>query len=1181
MLLFVGVKQNFIVVATFSQNNNVKTLQKVVIGFKYWSKMDVHFLHKTIRQSSNLQQVVCGTWLQYNKTPTPKQSIFVYQNHFVVYLVSPEKPDFSRPYYLQKFFGKVSYVCLGPKFRDLDSFFAAYNSFIILYSYDDKERFFTSKLKINLDKILIRPNLLYYNFMTSELVVSCNHGGMGKYSISFCGSDDSSQTTSNLIFSEKSTGAVLSSFISHDKVLVRIEGGYYFKMYDLMTMMTITNIPLIDPNMRDTVMLALPYNNGAAFIYGSGNILYASDEFPLSKIETIDFLKNPIDSPIIDWCEYDESSVLLLTMKSKLYIMNDRWQFLPFKDFQVPLNKNFIRIIQYAPKQILMISTGNKSYICCGQYIGRFETAVGQRGLATTRYDETHIPSFITYGNTEVTLNRVGVQGQSFIKRQLPIDGITGMYTVPLSKNPKDICGYIVFSCRTRSSLFYYFKSPQQSIVFQLAGPSSMNDPQMSGGTQYIQRDFIENAPTIGFGVISSDKDSFIQATPEGLNIFSSERKNFTSISNCKLFTSTARQILVFGNDGKYYEFTAEGLKPNNFPVEGDPRFAAFSTDVNSKQESCYFSVVLAKKVNGEQTRDFISVYKCENFDHLNHADIPMLYQVSSMCWALHNKIIVGLENGSVVILRFDPLSMSITAANNYSLGRGPVSVVNVFSAPGTDVVITYNTRAAKITLRNEALTVTPIFTVRYCYVAKLAFRLYAAISGKLFYVYPVNSLETELTTFQIQAKIELLQKVQPQLQGMQGMQGMPVPLPTDLPDNRNYTVVNVEYVNTSKDRSDQKTVYITTKSNIFVESPDYFAGGADNATLFTVAPSEVIVASVFIRGQNDTIIALVHDLSQEPRRCFARVIRLDKSSITETLIDKMYTHIAVSGNSIFMAAGTTLALYMLTPEMKLSCYSRIDNVGTNIVCLKASFYAIIGDENCGMMMYKINEKFQLECVFKEQMHRSITSLFCTGKIMAITGDRAGNVSIYQSRKESKVLMNMVLNFNAGAPITGCSIFNCPGQPIMLYTTITGEVGSFILCREFRNFQIQSSNLYLLAAIIKKISAVLLQLTKIDIFESMNQMIPMTSVLDLDIASIYAQLSNDKRTFIFNELKKDELNREKEKEKERMRSMSSDFDASRAIDAYRDKFNKLPDDFTTADVMFKDMITQMKMFFLR
>ena len=142
-------------------------------------------------------------------------------------------------------------------------------------------------------------------------------------------------------------------------------------------MMPITNIPLIVPPMRETVMLALPYNQGTAFIYSSGKLLYASDKYALSEIQTINCLAT-IDSPSIDWCEYDETSVLLLSMKSKLYIMNAEWHLEPFTDFQVPINKNIIRIIQYAPNQILMISSGNRSYICCGAYGNKFESAVCQ-----------------------------------------------------------------------------------------------------------------------------------------------------------------------------------------------------------------------------------------------------------------------------------------------------------------------------------------------------------------------------------------------------------------------------------------------------------------------------------------------------------------------------------------------------------------------------------------------------------------------------------------------------------------------------------------------------------------------------------------------------------------------------------------------------------------------------------
>ena len=339
----------------------------------------------------------------------------------------------------------------------------------------------------------------------------------------------------------------------------------------------------------------------------------------------------------------------------------------------------------------------------------------------------------------------------------------------------------------------------------------------------------------------------------------------------------------------------------------------------------------------------------------------------------------------------------------------------------------------------------------------------------------------------------------------------------------------------------------------------DNFSNKADITTLLTTKPNEVIVASALIRtqDQNNFIIVLVHEFTEENRRCLARVIDLNNNIMTETLIDKMYTHIAYSDNSIFMAGGTTLAQYMFTQELKIVCISRIDNVGTNIVNLKANCFAIVGDENCGMMIYRVNEKFRFECIMKEYMHRSITSLHCIGainqegKFSIVTGDRAGNIIFYNVKNENKLSLNMIFSFNVGAPVTGCNSFETRGLPFLLYTTITGAIGSFVKCSEFSDSPGRSDDLYLLSAIIMKVIDVLTCFTKVDILESMYQMFPMTSVLDLDIASLYSRLSNKKRNFIFNELKKDK------------------------------RMESIPDDFITADVMFKDMITQMKLFFIR
>ena len=132
--------------------------------------MEKHFLHKTLQRSANLLQVENGYWIPNNDFQN--QFLMNYYTFFSIYSLKKGQMPL-RTIITQSFYGKVAAIAKGPQTNNkLDTFFAAYPTFLILYSFDESEKLFTRQQKFDLDPILINPNNLYFFEETKLLVVS-------------------------------------------------------------------------------------------------------------------------------------------------------------------------------------------------------------------------------------------------------------------------------------------------------------------------------------------------------------------------------------------------------------------------------------------------------------------------------------------------------------------------------------------------------------------------------------------------------------------------------------------------------------------------------------------------------------------------------------------------------------------------------------------------------------------------------------------------------------------------------------------------------------------------------------------------------------------------------------------------------------------------------------------------
>ena len=1159
--------------------------------------MEKLYLHKTLKQSSNLLQIESGYWRRA-KPEAQNQFLFNYCNYFVIFFrKNPQSP--LAPMHTQRFHGKVTAICKGPKFGfEWDSFFAAYPMFIITYSFDETEKFFVMRQKIDLDPLLINPNNLIYFAAINHLIVSCNHGGLGHYILNSIDMN----TPIQFVRAIKTLGGVLSiHLIDQKKEIIdyqassfrfgRFEGDYMFRIYDA----ALNEIRAINLNglTQDLghVYLSLPFLSGTIFICENGPFLFDSDEYPLSRVTTLNFESifnqievegsEVIDSTVIDWCPIGSDMICLLSETSQLYTVEVKdWTCHKFRDDEFPpsfRNKKIRRIFQLQGGWIFLLCDLH-SYIIevysdqnlqppppMQQMGGQappkpnshakcfpFEGGLNIKHFLIPKLLSCLLPGLVTYSENMIALLRNGATdklSQKASEMVLP----SNFQATPSGMFTAHDCLVVTFKNGTK---FFRFHSQQGKLRIY---PIWFND-----NSSFDQEE------TIGFGFIPVGKNVFyIQVLLHYILIINFNNNSplrYTynkSDITCRLFAYNEEGFIIFhdGMSATRYILSSSATTEPFFDEY------LFSIQMDNAQVTCVALPTYAVKIftkrqmsvmssSSQQMNSdtipqttfligifgkpqcFVRIYSFVNCDPVDYAEHVMPCRVLQASYISLTRIILALENGSIVAIRYDPKTKQIHVTNTFQLGEG-IPTLSLFDYPGyyPPYVIAANTRTVKIYQKDDIINIASYASMPFSFAQKAAAPFYFSITGKTFYIHKVPQ-DQQFSSNIIDQHNSPIVSVDP------------------LPDPRAFIVTTktqVSQISTEEPNSSQQdpVLHKLQQGSSFIcactsyEKKDqkyrsYFFAIIKNNPNQIQPDIQQQQMQQMNQGMGGIPIPPQQQMPQEnPTKISPyslKLIDLDKCVILNAPLNEVFTHLSSYGHYVTCAKDTTLAIFRPVSSIYLECYARNDNVGTSIQAIKfEGSYIFVGDAHFGVLIYHLMD-MRLEKVWAQTTHRFVTSIglypFSMTYLIS-SGDRTGNVCLYQAPKPF-TSPSPSFNFNVGEPISCTSIYFDPSaHPVLYYSTIAGGIGGFLLIRKDLFPQRKTPdwlkvNLFDLSFIEKRIIALLKELIGVDPYEYKNQISPSSSVIDMDIVEFFSYLNPSRQEKIASELNelhvKEEIN---------------------------------------------------------
>ena len=1131
--------------------------------------MEKHFLHKTLQRSANLLQVENGHWIRPDWQNQFLMNFFTYFSIF--YRKNDQTP--LKPMITQNFYGKVAAICKGPQTeKNIDTFFAAYPMFLIQYAWDENEKLFTRQQKLDLDPILINPSNLFFFSEVQLLVVSCNHGGLGKYKVN----TENIRYPLELEQAKKTTGAVLSTHLMNrnDQIsFARLESNFQFRIYEVPSLVETRCINLTGLAFGN-VYMTLPFNDGTIFICENGPFLFDSDEYSLSRITTLDFqspnnlldLSNRtsdiIDSPVIDWCNLG-SDICLLSQNSKLYRVGaEFWTCKQFVDEKFDkdsryrkirrvfhLHDNWVILLNDLESYIIDLSAdsqlqqnqmqmGNQMYMRSQMRRSYFifESGLNYRGLSVTK-SPSLIPSFLTYNETKISLLRSGSS-----------DRTSPPYKNFIFSNAQDIP---IRLFTVNDMMVISFKNESKLYHFGIHLPKFELD-------QKHHDNFKEGIETVGFGHVSfKDRDYYVQAATNGIfltNFITNE--GYGSEKHCKLFSSNEEGFIAFHNYHDATLYVVKFQEPPNFietTISFQPPLEVSCVALPSTNVTKWTNEMMKQKGDKSEIpqtlligicetnnsissyRYFIRIFSFENFDFTVYAEHLMPSKVIQACYLSLTRILLVLQDKSIVAIRYDCSDQNrptIQVTNTFTIGEG-IPNLSLFDYPEFHIIfaLATNSRTVKMSFKNDTLVVQPIATMPFSLVQKASPYYFFSVTGKTFYLHkfiqespfayvsidpdPSEHIETTVISAEFISK-----------------------------DPRAFIVTTARQINListeDNDQQDPRIAKLPETSSyvcscLYKEKYESTNGADYREFIFAIIknnfnssmPDQMMQQMQQGMGSAQTIPPGQSVLETSPYTI--RMIDLGKGELYDTPLNECYNIIAAYNRRPVCAHDTTLALFRHTSSSRfLECLIRSDNIGTCIQALKfESTYVFVGDANLGILIYNTSN-YSFEKIWAEPTHRLITSINIFNysyQYLISSGDREGNITLYFLQPaKSCFSVTTCYSFNVGEPISSSVMYNEQNShSIIYYATIAGGIGGFLCLRKNLFPQMKTPdwlrvNLLDLAFIEKKIAAYLTEVIGINPYEFKNKTIPSSSVIDMDIIELYMRMPEIRQTQISNEL---------------------------------------------------------------
>lgn len=634
--------------------------------------MNSRTFHRTLKLPSNVGETLSGNWmpsLYPENAQGYEQVLFNFHTYILIFHTKQNNYEITENNtYTQQLFTNIGTICYGPKDFQFDSFFATKSNNIILFVYDERENMFIVKYSFVTDRILIDPTFIH--FASDKLIISCDHGSLGLYSIT---PKEQFSYNAKLIKAIKSKGITIATIIQNDGYLARLEVTKY-RIYDPSTLDLIAENNLKVDNAQ--IALVVPYYQGTLFFLAPPYNIYWYRTSQGFSSNLFDYLS--VDGTFIDWCPLNTDTIVFLTNNSKLYALNNNSQLylLPFVQ-NWDQSVDFARIVMIKHNVILALNTSGESFIFLYQnsVLIPFRTnfLLGLRSIVVCQTGNKILQS-IYYHNKAVSISGFGLQNRIKTIENIFIDSeITNL-----------------FSQTSNNTTFLVISKINSSILCRY-DPS--NNTVMTVNTDA----FNFNSPTVGFGLLLiNNQFVFIQATPDCLYGFN-ERLERVSVESMKINlidTNLAFAAYVINNNSVILR---------NYSTKNQTDFIIDCDKINSVS----FSRSNENPLVLFTSRDKIIAYRAKNFDPTKKIEIKVDpstkgFPVSSL-FIDDSVVVIGYNNGLIQILRFAEKPLTIMSK---TIGEGAIRLVR----GGGNSVLAICSRLYMISLsKNGLISLKPI----------------------------------------------------------------------------------------------------------------------------------------------------------------------------------------------------------------------------------------------------------------------------------------------------------------------------------------------------------------------------------------------------------------------------------------------------------------------------------------
>lgn len=982
---------------------------------KYW-------IHRSFKKPGIFINAIFGNW--YNVDATDKTFVLInFNTYFQVYEVEMKNEAILMKKLVteQPFMSKVAWVCKGPKEDNVDTFFALRQKDIINLYYNEREHIFTARSVLEIAPLATNPTKFFYK--DNILLYSCEHGAI-------C-----IQKTDkvNQLKCIKPCGCILDCFQIEENTITRIESGEKLVTYDFFTLSVHAEKSVHVDGMQ--LYYAFPFNGKVILCYTNNLFgdkereevlyyLYNKDDNSLTRINTFDDL----DSKIVSSAPFSYSCTAVLTEDNTIHAISETDT---IKRKAVPAKKMdaIIKLLPFCDNNILVVSCDNINSISLNpnDHQLSFRNNVGQQGLSVMNTTQC-VPSMVTYTNTpKVCYTNHMKQGLNvgFNSQCELSDLVTG-----------------VFFCQSEKSSYLVVSFENSSKIFEIS-PTRVAPVTLPG--------FKENVKTIGAGSIIGKNSYLVQAKQDGVFFipFSDQGKEqaLSKVSNINFFVSTHKQFIFVTDKKKIhrYEMQNDNLKveyPNEAQYDITALCLAGQPYGNPQAQNIFewrsdgFAIALTES----KDKNMIHFYQLEPFEPIKKGDIQVICKVSSLCGITNDRYIAGLENGLMLIIKYEKGQKSGTMLNAIQSGPGPcrLSLIDRFTVLATSL------KTWRIQRTEKTIEIDPIAIHSISYAAQLSTQRFIAVTGKTMESVAFEKVNDVSLSRTKEEKVVKICPV-PETPYFFTVTSNSV----SLSDQKKSETWSLEKIPKEEDGEKQEIVDFALSDPFLADAVQQLQPAIAGQQPKDQKKELHMLLTILIRKGNKSIIH-VHDMPKPVPNC------VKTTAAIEEVVEIPFTHVAtrspINDCQPILIAATSTSLYSYAvsfEDNELHLLDRTDDCCKDITQLIVKGNKIlIGDSINSVQIAEFQDTNSLKIVARDESRRRITALAPTNRPDGsfCGGDAFGNVFFYNDVHDkftSSSGLKQVMTYNVGDIVTGVSYSSDTFNSIW-YSTISGGFGGFI-----------------------------------------------------------------------------------------------------------------------------------------